>query len=162
MKMPKLWEILDKFKSFCKFRGWKTSEKEDWVEVSDKYHSFLCVRGVHPESFKTIASNSKCVVREGLSYKIVDASYMAWLLSEPVSESLIKTFFENADFTKRIALYDLSPLLEGDRKCFKLNFTDSPVFQEFENFLKSEFKVKLKPISSSSFSTADYTVAKVS
>jgi hypothetical protein len=86
-------------------------------------------------------SNRKCVVKEGLSYRVVDASYTAWLLSEAPSENLVKAIFENPDFSKRIALYDLSPMLEGKNLCVKLNFTDSPVFHEFESFLKTELKV---------------------
>jgi hypothetical protein len=161
MKMPKLWEIIEKFKGFCKFRGWKTSETDDWVEVNDKYHNFLWTRDVHPSSFKSIASNRRCVVREGLSYRVVEASYTAWLFSETPSEALIKTIFENPTFTKSIAIYDLSPLLEGKNVCEKLNNTDSPVFQEFESFLKTQLKVKLKPLSNMELNSENYSVAKV-
>jgi len=149
MKMPRVWEILKKFKDLCKFRGWKISETEDWVEISDKYHNFLWTRVVHPSSFKRIVSSRKCVVKEGLSYRVVEASYTAWLLSETPSETLVKTIFESPEFSHRIALYDLSPILEGKNLCVKLNHTDSPVFEEFESFLKNELKVKLKPILSS-------------
>ena len=145
MKMPKVWEILKEFKNFCKFHGWKTSEKNDWVEADEEYHNFLLVRNVHPTSFKNIVSNEKCIVQEGLSYRVVKASYTAWLFSEEPPETLIKTLYENPDFSKRTAIYDLSPFLNGKNLCIKLNCTDSPVFKEFENFLEKEFKVKLKP-----------------
>jgi hypothetical protein len=153
MKMPRVWEILNKFKAVCRVRGWKTSESEDWVETNDEYNRFLWARDIHPSSFKRIVSNRKCVVREGLSYRVVDASYTAWLFSEEPSETLVRTVFENPDFSERIALYDLSPLLEGKNLCTKLNHTDSPVFQEFERFLRNELKVKLKPLPS--FSNAE-------
>jgi hypothetical protein len=159
--MPKIWEILKKFKDLCKFRGWKTSESEDWIEIDDKYHNFLWTRAIHPSSFKSIVSNRRCVVREGLSYHVVEASYTAWLFSETPSETLVKTIFENPDFSKRIALYDLSPLLEGKNLCIKLNHTDSPVFQEFESFLKNELKAKLKPLSNPEFNTENYTMAEL-
>lgn len=161
MKMPKIWEILKKFKDLCKFRGWKTSESEDWIEIDDKYHNFLWTRNVPLSSFKSIVSNRRCVVREGLSYHVVEASYTAWLFSETPSETLVKTIFENPDFSKRIALYDLSPLLEGKNLCIKLNHTDSPVFQEFESFLKNELKAKLKPLSNPEFNTENYTMAEL-
>jgi len=48
MKTSKAWDILRKFKELCKFRGWKTSENEDWVEVGNEYHSFLLTRNIHP------------------------------------------------------------------------------------------------------------------
>ena len=161
MKMPKIWEIVKRFKDCCKFRGWKTSESEDWVEIDDKYHNFIWARAIHPSSFKSIVSNRRCIVREGLSYHVVEASYTAWLFSETPSETLVKTIFENADFSKRIALYDLSPLLEGKNLCIKLNHTDSPVFQEFESFLKNELKAKLKPLSNPELNTENYTVAEL-
>jgi hypothetical protein len=162
MKMPRVWEILKKFKDCCKFRGWKTSETEDWIEIDEKYHNFLWARDVHPSSFKSIVSNRRCVVREGLSYRVVEASYTAWLFSETPSETLVKTVFDNPNFSKRIALYDLSPLLEGKNLCVKLNHTDSPVFQEFENFLKTELKVELKALSNLEFNADNYAVAELS
>jgi len=155
MKMPRVWEILKKFKDVCRVRGWKTSESEDLIEINDEYNSFLWARDIHPSSFKRIVSNRKCVVQEGLSYHVVDASYTAWLFSEAPSDILVRTVFENPDFSERIALYDLSPLLEGKNLCAKLNHTDSPVFQEFERFLRNELKVKLKPLSS--FSNTELT-----
>lgn len=161
MKMSKIWEIIKRFKDCCRFRGWKTSESEDWVEIDDKYHNFLWARAIHPSSFKSIVSNRRCIVREGLSYHVVEASYTAWLFSETPSETMVKTIFENPDFSKRIALYDLSPLLEGKNLCIKLNHTDSPVFQEFESFLKNELKAKLKPLSNPELNTENYTVAEL-
>lgn len=164
MKMTKIWEILEKFKGLCMDRGWKTSESEDWIEINDKYHNFLWAKDVHPSSFKKIASNRKCVVREGLSYRVVDASYTAWLFSETPSEVLVKTVFESPDFSGRIALYDVSPLLEGKSLCIKLNHTDSLVFQEFERFLRDQLKVKLKPlspVSNSEFAEENYTVEEL-
>jgi ABC-type microcin C transport system duplicated ATPase subunit YejF len=161
MKMPKVWEILRKFKGKCECRGWKTSESEDWVGVGDEYHNFLLTRNIHPSSFKSIASNRKCVIREGSSYRVVEASYTAWLFSESPSEVFVKTIFENPDFCKRIALYDLSPLLEGKNLCFKFNHTDSLVFQEFENFLKNELNVKIKKIPTSQLTGESVTVAEV-
>jgi hypothetical protein len=150
MKMPKVWEILEKFKGLCRLRGWRASENEDLVEVGEEYHNFLYTRDVHPSSFKKIASSRKCAVREGLSYKIIEASYTAWLFLEPPSKMLLRTIFENPEFSERIALYDLSPLLEGRSLCTKINNTESLVFQEFEHFLEKELNVKLKPLTLSS------------
>jgi hypothetical protein len=155
MKMPRVWEILGKFKDVCKGRGWKTSESEDWVQTNDKYNNFLMAKGIHASSFIRIVSNRKCVVREGMSYRVVEASYTAWLFSETPSEALVKTVSESPDFSERIALYDLSPMLEGKNLCVKLNHTDSPVFEEFERFLRNDLKVKFKPLPS--FSNAEIT-----
>ncbi len=144
--MSRVWEILKKFKDVCNFRGWRTSESDDWIKIGNEYHSFLWTRDIHPSSFKNVALSRKCIVREGLSYRVVEASFTAWLFSETPSENLIKTVFENPEFSGRIALYDLSSLVKGKNICVKLNNTNSPVFQEFEHFLKNELKVKLKPL----------------
>jgi hypothetical protein len=146
-KMPRVWEILREFKNLCRGRGWKISEHEDWVEINDEYHNFLWARDVQLSSFKKITGNRKCVVREGFTYRIVDASYTAWLFSKTPSESVIRTILESPDISSRTALYDLSPLLEGESICVKLNHTESLVFREFESFLRDEFKVDLKPFS---------------
>lgn len=146
MKTSKIQEIIKRFKDLCTFHGWKTSEKDYWIETEDGYHNFLWTRNIHPSSFKSITANRKCVVQEGSSYHVVEASYTAWLFSETPSQTLLKTVFENPGFSKTTAIYNLNPALEGEKTIFKLNHTDSPVFQEFENFLKNELKVKLEPI----------------
>lgn len=150
VKMSKIWEILNNFKRFCRMRGWRTSESEDWVELNDDYHNFLWTRNVTPSSFKAIISNRKCVVRKGLLYSVVEPSHLAWIFSEVPSEDSVMTVLQNPDFSKRIAIFDFSPLLNGKNLCIKLNNTDSPVFQEFEVFLQTELKVKVEPLQSSS------------
>ncbi len=161
MKTSKAWDILEKFKELCKFHGWKTSETEDWVEISNEYHTFLLTRAIHPSSFKNIAANRKCVIREGLSYRVVEAAYTAWLFSETPPDDIANVIFCSPDFSKRIALYDLSPIFEGKKLCIKINHTESPVFQEFENFLKKELKVKIKPHRVQSSESEDCTIAEL-
>jgi hypothetical protein len=158
MKMPRIWQILKSFKDFCRLHGWKISENEDWIEVNNKYHNFLWIRNVHPSSFRSILANRKCIVREGLSYHVIEASYTAWLLSEKPSEILVREISENSSLHNRIALYDLSPILEGKNLCMKMNYTDSPVFQAFENFLKNRLKVKLKTLSNPKAKPKNYVV----
>ena len=155
MKMSKIWEILRIFKDSCKDRGWKTSENEDLVEADECYHNFLWIRGVHVSSFKKIASARKCVVREGMSYRLVEVSCTAWLFSETPSETLIQAVVENPELLSRTALYDLSGAVKGKNRCTRLNYTDSPVFQEFENFLEKDMRIHVKPFSSSSTSNVD-------
>jgi len=147
MKMPRIWEILSKFKTFCRLHGWKTSDSGDWIEIANDYHNFLWARNIHPSSFKRIVADGKCVVKEGLSYHVVNASYTAWLFSETPPADVVKTVLERREFSNKVALYDLSPLFEGESFCVKLNNTDSPVFQEFENFLQTELSVRLRPLS---------------
>jgi hypothetical protein len=161
MKMPKVWKIMTNFKNSCKDHGWKTSETEDWVEADEEYHNFLCAKSIHPSCFRSIIKSGKCVIREGLSYRVVEASYTAWLLSEPPSEALTNAIFENPELPKRVAVYDLSPLFEGQNKCFKLNNTESNVFNEFESFLAKKMKVKFEPFYVQEEAAEDCPIANV-
>ncbi len=164
MKISEVWEILERFRKCCKQRKWNTSENEDWIGVDDNYHSFLCAREVHPSSFKRIAAKKKCVVREGLSYRVVEAEYAAWLFSKAPSDDIVKTIREDPELAGRIAVYDFSPLTSGRMNCVKLNNTDSVVFREFESFLKSEIGIVAEPLPSalpSDVKTEDCTIAGV-
>lgn len=147
MVISRVSEILGKFKLFCTHLGWKTSESEDWVEMEDNYHNFLWARDVHPSSFRRIALDKKCVVREGASYRVVEASYSAWLFSKTPSEELVRTVCENPALSRSVALYDLSQVTHGKDLCMRLNNTGSQVFQEFEKFLQGELKVRVEPLS---------------
>jgi hypothetical protein len=164
MKTLTVCEILNRFKDLCSGRGWKTSEFEDWVEIDNRYHNLLWGRDVPPSSFKKITSDRKCVIREGLSYRVVKASYTAWLFCKVPSEALLKTFLEDPEYSSKTALYDLSPMLAGKNLCLKLNSTDSPVFKEFEGFLRNELKINLEPFPSFSeprTSPNDCTIAEL-
>jgi hypothetical protein len=141
-----VWEILGKFKLLCTRLGWKTSENEDWVEMGDNYHNFIWVRNVHPSSFRRIVLDRKCVVRDGTSYRVVEAAYTAWLFLQTPSEELVRTISENPPLSKSIALYDLSQVAKSKNLCVRLNDTGSQVFQEFEKFLQSEMKVRVEPL----------------
>lgn len=158
LRMPRIWEILKDFKDLCKAKGWRISETEDWIAIGEEYHNFLCARNVTPHSFERIASGHKCVVREELSYLVTEAAYTAWLFSETPSTDLVRVFSENPEFAKKIALYDLSPLMEGKNLCLKLNQTDSPVFQQFEDFLEKEFKATLEPMLEPEVASGNFTL----
>ena len=144
--MPRIQKILSNFKSLSKRQGWKTCETEDWVQNEEGFHNFLFAMDVRPCSFKKMASAPKCVVRDGLSYRVVESSYTAWLFPETLSADLIKMVTECPDFSSRIALYDLSPMLEGKNVCLKSNSTGSSVFREFEKYLRKEYNVHFKSV----------------
>ncbi len=145
MRMCKIWDILKEFKNECASLGWQTSENEDWVKADNVFHNFLLSKNVRTSSFEKIVTNGKCVIREETSYHVVEPAYTAWLFSEEPSKNLIMSINENSKRVNKIALYDLSPTLEGQAFCFKLNHTGSHVFREFENFLKKKLNVKIKP-----------------
>jgi len=145
MKLARIWEILTNFKGFCKLRGWKTSESEDWVELNNEYYNFLSAKNVSPSSFETIINNRKCIVHQGLAYTVVERSHQAWLFTEAPPKDVYNTVLKKPDYFKNIALYDLSPTQHGKNTCIKLNNTDSPVFHEFETYLQNELKLEIQP-----------------
>lgn len=144
-KVPRVWELLKRFKEFCDYKGWKTSDYEDIVQIDDEYHNLIGTRTIHPSTFEKITAKKKLAIPEGKSYKVVDVSYTAWVFQQPPSEHLVQTL-TNPEITKRTALYDLSGLYQGKPVCLRLNETDSPVFHEFEKFLKQTYGVESKPL----------------
>ena len=140
---PRVWELIDQFKRKCKLRGWWVSEYEDIIQANGEYHNFLWARKVYPKTFKSVITNSYCPIREGLSYRIINVSYTAWLFPEPPLESLILFIARNPRLLKSIALYDLSKAYMGRDLCLKLNETNSVVFREFESFLEREYGLNL-------------------
>jgi len=144
MNISRIWEILTNFKRFCRLRGWKTSENEDWVELNNEYHNFLSAKNVSPASFKTIITNRKCIVHKGLSYTVVEPSHQAWVFSEQPPQDIYNTVLRKPDYSKNIALFDLSPTQHGKNTCIKLNNTDSPIFHEFETYLQNELKLEMQ------------------
>jgi len=148
LTVPKVWELLEKFKNRCKSKGWEISEYGDWVKKGDKYHNFLWTRIIHPSTFEKVATGRRFAVREGLSYHIVDLSYAAWVFPEAPPEKLMRMVSENSELSKRIAIYDLSWAYAGKPVCLKLNETGSPVFQEFEKFLEKKCGVKVQTVKS--------------
>jgi len=124
--------------------GWKTSEHEDWIHADNQYHNFLWTRTIHPSTFEKIAKASKCAVREGVSYRVVDVAYTAWLFSESTPEELMKTVLDDQNLAKNTAIYDMSGLHSSKPICVRLNATKSRVFKEFEDFLQKKWGVKFK------------------
>lgn len=145
MSIPKVWELLNRFKKWCQSMGWKTSEHEDWIKTNDDYHNFLWIQTIHPSTFEKIATKRKCAIRQGISYKVVNVSYTAWLFSQSPPEKLVQRVATNPELYRRTAIYDLSWAYEGKPVCVKLNMTKSSVFQEFENFLTDRCGVEFKP-----------------
>ena len=146
MPVPRISELVCHFKRECESRGWEASQHEDWIKVGNEYHNFLWTRTVRPATFKKIAEEHKCAIRQGVSYQVVDVDYTAWLFSETPPEELLQMTWENPELFRKTAIYDLSWINSEKPICLKLNQTDSRVFQEFENFLEKNWGVKIKPV----------------
>ena len=142
LSFPKVWSLIDEFKEWCRLRGWETCENEDWVKTDDgEYHNFLWTQTIYPSTFEKIVSNHKGAIRRGISYEVVDISYIAWLFQEKPPQFLIEKVRGNPELLKNIAIFDLSCAYTGEALCRKLNETESSVFKEFEQFLEEEWDV---------------------
>jgi hypothetical protein len=147
LPFPTIWSLIDSFKEHCRLSGWETCETEDWVKTEDsEYHNFLWTQTIHPSTFERIASNHKCGIRRGISYEVVDISYIAWLFQERPPEFLMSRVKENPELSKKTAIFDLSCVYTGENVCRKLNETESTVFKEFEQFLEEEWEITFKPV----------------
>lgn len=145
-KIPKIWDLLNRFKVTCQYKGWKTSTYEDVVKVGDEYHSFIGTRTAHPSTFQKIITNKKLAIPEGKSYRVIDVSYIAWVFQQHPSQQLIETLTMNPNLNKNTAIYDLSNAYKGKPLCLRLNETGSPAFKEFEKFLKETYGVETKSL----------------
>jgi len=142
---PEVCKLLDLFKARCLSKGWKTSENYDWVFADTKYHMFIWAKKIHPSTFERIVSSGKCIVKQGLYYKIVNAAYFAWLLESSLSQGLLNKTLSDDEVMKKTAIYDFSEIYKGKDACLKINKTESEVFNEFEEFLR-ELGVKFVPL----------------
>ena len=121
-------------------------ENDDLVRAKDEYHKFIWKNSVQPKTFERVGANPFCCLREEISLRKVVLSYIAWVLSQTPSESIIRMMAEEPSFPKRIAIYDLSEAYSGKSACLRLNETKSIVFKEFEKFLRVEYNVRFQPL----------------
>ncbi len=149
---PKMWELIDKFKECCRLKGWSTFDNEDLIKAENEYHRLIWVNHLHINTFKRVVLNhlwNLHAIREGVSYRTVRLSYMAWILPETPSESILQTFEESQTLSRKVALYDLSRAYEAHYTCMRKNETESAVLREFEQFLNTEYGIGLEPFSKS-------------
>lgn len=126
--------------------GWETCETADLIKTEDgKYHSFLWSQTIHPSTFERIAKSRKCGIRRGVSYEVVDITYISWLLQERPLDFLTSIIKENPKLAQKIAVFDLSGIYTGEKVCRKFNKTESCVFKEFEQFLEENWEITFKP-----------------
>jgi len=141
-----IWNLLDEFKEYCKLKAWNFHEKEDIIEAENEYHRFIWTKCLYPNTFKRVVMQRLYPIQEGIHCRKVRISYIAWLLLESPSTPLRRMISEMPDITKRVAIYDVSFILTGRHECQKLNETNSVVFAEFEQFLKTEYGMRFKSI----------------
>jgi len=156
--IPKVWEIIANFKELCESKGWKTSEVHDWIRSGEEYHNFVWAPSVSPSTFIKVTTYHQCIVHERLSYKVIDAAYTAWLFSRPPPENVLETVVKDPQLFKKTAIYDLSEAYKGKLVCYKLNETDSRIFEEFEKFLTEKWGIEIKPFYSPSLSFQNVVV----
>jgi len=146
MFFPNVWDLVEMFKTERCRKIWKIFEDEDLVNTGTEYHYFVWSRHIRPSTFRRVNKNLRFPIRDGASYRMVDVSYVAWITPEPVSERVTETLDEIPDLSRKIAMYDVSPMYMGRPVCLRINETNSVVFQEFERFLVEKYGVDFKPL----------------
>lgn len=144
LRIPRVWELLNNFKDWCRRKGWRSSEEEDWIRLDHEYHDFVWAKSVQLSTFRKVTQNPKCTVSDGFSYRVVNASYIAWLFQQSPSDDFIQILMDDPRLCSRTALYDLSQVYQGNPVCMKLNATKSQVFKEFERFLSENLGVTVE------------------
>jgi len=141
-----IWKLLDEFKKYCKRRDWKFHEKDDIIEAENEYHRFIWCSHLYPNTFRRVVTHQSYLIREGVHGRMIRVSYVAWLLLKDPSISMMRMISEMPGLIKRVAIYNVSSALRGKRECQRLNETNSIVFAEFDEFLKTRYGMKLKSI----------------
>jgi hypothetical protein len=144
--IPRIWELLSSFKEWCKREGWRSDEEEDWIRLGHEFHDFVWVKNLRPSTFQRVMQNPRCTIHDGLSYRVVNASYVAWLFQESPSDSIVQALMNDQRLCAIAALYDFSQVSQEDPTCLKLNATKSQVFDEFEHFLSGNWGIAVKAL----------------
>jgi len=144
--LHKAWDLVARFADDCRQHGWKVYENEDLIEAENEFHKFIWVNHLQTSTFKYIVTNPLCSIREGISYKIVKLSYVAWILPEALPMSIWQMVKESPSLSRNVALYGLSWSYGRKQTCLNLNKTESLVFKKFERFLNAEYGIKLVPL----------------
>jgi hypothetical protein len=85
------------------------------------------------------------VIGDGISYRTVRNSFTAFVSLEALSAAVMLFFEESPSLSSWVALYDLSGATKHSSVCSRTNLTKSEVFQEFERFLSSFYKIRFEP-----------------
>ena len=69
---PRVWEILERFKTQCGRKGWKIYRDEDLVWTGREHHHFVWTQHFHPSTFQRVTTNPQCPIRQETSYRMVE------------------------------------------------------------------------------------------
>lgn len=139
------WSLIEKFKNACKNKNWRMYGDEDIVYDGSEYHHLVIVHQTRFETFKRVIANPHQSIKRGGQHEVVNVSYIAWISQEQIPKIAADLLANRPALLSRVALYDLSPLNNGENVCLKMNRTDSTVFREFESFLV-ENGFRFKPL----------------
>jgi len=146
LSIPRFWELLKSFKELCERKGWRSDKEEDWIRLDHEFHDFVWIKKVQPSTFKRVMQNPKCTIHDGLSYRVVNASFVAWLFEESPPDIIAQALANDPRLGARTAIYDFSQVYQGNPTCLKSNDTKSKVFDEFERFLSENWGIAVKAL----------------
>jgi len=143
--LPSMLNLLDRFMSHCRKKGWSVGEYQDFVEKDGEYRVFFFIKRIFPR-LREIFTEDKWSIFEENSHKSSSVKYRAFIFEEKPPNELVKTLKEDPTLSRNIAIYYLSQLNNDQIICEAWNSTGDSVFDEFEEFLKKELRTTLKQI----------------
>ena len=140
--------LVERFTTRCRERGWITGEFSDFIKHGGKYYCFVWIKSSHKERIPEILTDNRSSIFEEGDYGVKRLNYKALIFQDPPPPSLVSTVARNSELSERVAIYDLSPLYRGEDVCRCLNRTRTPVYQEFEDFLRNRYSATLASLES--------------
>jgi len=118
---------------------WKASNDGSWFKMREEYHAFIWCHHMTPATFKSLVDSKRVSLSNGDSWSVQKVDYMAVICTSGLTRELIETAKSKRQALNRVTLYDLN-------NACKMGRTVSPVFQEFEKFMRNEFRLEFKPV----------------
>jgi len=138
-QIPTPLSLVERFFEHCREMGWTTGEFSDFVKHGEKYYCFVWVKSSYQGRIPEILMDNRSSILEEGGYGVRNLNYKALIFREPPPPSLINALARDSQLSKRVAVYDLSPLYEGEEVCRCLNETETLVYREFEDFLRKRY-----------------------
>ena len=129
-------KILEAFRE--RYRDeWEAEKSGQWFKVGNFYHVFVWFKSITPQTFRSMAYLHKVSIRDGDSWRVEDASFMAFISTGGLGEKVCEALKADLKTYEHCVCYDLE-------KRVKIGMASSPVFKRFEEFLKSKYGLEFK------------------
>jgi hypothetical protein len=140
-------EFIKEFTEHCRrSKHWKTYENQELIQTETGFHKIVWLQEPQARFFENSIKHPISVIRDELSYRAVRHDFTAFVSLNALSAEVTLFFEESPSLSNWVALYDLSAATKHPSVCSKTNYTKSEVFQEFEKFLNSFYRIRFNPL----------------